>query len=231
MRWIGLKRPLLAFCGPSSPSGMASDRTSPVRTRRAAAMRCSARRWLSVPSSSSGPHRPQLQNFAASSRTVSMLGPALTRSPAATDAERCRGGPGRPAVVDLACDGAFDLGDDQHPLGNLVGGEPVPAVRTQVRLGRCSTRRGGDQRDHQLAPELVRDADHRGVGQVGMLPQDLLDLLREDLLPAGVDALRAAADQAQRPVGRKLGEVPGQRVSAPPPSRRKVAADLASSPR
>src|SRR5207247_621021 len=57
-----------------------------------------------------------------------------------------------------------------------------------------------DDADHRLTPLLVRDPDDDRVvhGRMGL--QDLLDLLRVDLLAAGVDADAAAPEERQRAV-------------------------------
>ena len=52
-----------------------------------------------------------------------------------------------------------------------------------------------DERRHLLAPALVRRADHHRVVHVGVMLERVLDLLGEDLLAAGVDRDRVAAEQ------------------------------------
>ena len=68
---------------------------------------------------------------------------------------------------------------------------------------------GGDP----LAPAVVGHADDDGVEDGGVGLERGLDLLGEDLLAAGVDALRAAAEQGDRAVGLEDGHVAGQRVA------------------
>src|ERR1700682_4828488 len=68
----GLTRPsdgylLFAPCGPCWSKLSASEMTLPLRTSRAAATMSSGDVLLSVPISSSGPHRPQLLYFSAAS--------------------------------------------------------------------------------------------------------------------------------------------------------------------
>src|SRR5438128_7356144 len=70
--WTGLTRPsdgylLFAPCGPCWSKLSASEITLPLRTSRAAATLSSGVVWLSVPISSSAPHRPQLLYFSAAS--------------------------------------------------------------------------------------------------------------------------------------------------------------------
>ena len=66
---------------------------------------------------------------------------------------------------------------------------------------------GGDL----LAPALVVGADDGGVEDVVVAQQDGLDLLGVDLLAAGVDADRAAAEHGDRAVVLAAGEVAGDR--------------------
>ena len=60
--------------GPCWSSGSARENTLPLRTSCAAALIRSGVTLLSVPSWSSGPHLPQVLYFAASARTVSIVG-------------------------------------------------------------------------------------------------------------------------------------------------------------
>ena len=64
-----------------------------------------------------------------------------------------------------------------------------------------------DHRTDALAEASIRHADHDSVPHVGMTLEGLLNLFREDLFAAGVDADRAPAKQRQRPVGVYLGPV------------------------
>ena len=64
-----------------------------------------------------------------------------------------------------------------------------------------------------LAPALVGGAHHDGVEHVGVGLEHRLDLFGEDLLAAGVDAHRAAAQQGDAPVVLDGGEVAGHRVA------------------
>ena len=57
-----------------------------------------------------------------------------------------------------------------------------------------------DDRHHDLAPPLVGHAEHARVAHGRVRLQRLFDLLGEDLLAGGVDALRAAAEQQDRAV-------------------------------
>ena len=76
-------------------------------------------------------------------------------------------------------------------------------------VGRRSPARLHDG-DDPLAPPLVGDADHDGVEHAGMGLERRLDLLGEDLLAAGVDAHRTAAEQDDRAVRLDRGHVAGQ---------------------
>src|SRR5207247_9263288 len=66
-------------------------------------------------------------------------------------------------------------------------------------------------RDHAeaiaLAETGIRDADDRGVQDLRVRVQDLLDLPRKELLPAAIDHLLQAADDPQVPRPVELAEV------------------------
>ena len=66
---------------------------------------------------------------------------------------------------------------------------------------------------HLLAPALVRRAHDHGVVDRGVVLERLLDLLGEDLLAAGVDGDRVAAEQAQLAVRVDAGAVARHRVA------------------
>src|SRR5207247_10116146 len=97
--------------------------------------------------------------------------------------------------------------DAEHAFRRLEAREPLAHVATELVL---RDPRGAqlDDADHRLTPLLVRDPDDDRVvhGRIGL--QDLLDLLRVDLLAAGVDADAAAPGARQRAV----------RLDAPPVS-------------
>src|SRR5207302_6914372 len=59
--------------------------------------------------------------------------------------------------------------------------------RDQVRRARLGARAEHDQRLDGLAPLLVGDADHGGLGDGGVLVEAVLDLDRRDVLAAGDD--------------------------------------------
>src|SRR5215467_7421806 len=63
MLWIGLTRPKAPFCGPFMSKGSAHEITLPWRTSPAARLMTSGVMKFTVPSSSSGPQRPQFRNF------------------------------------------------------------------------------------------------------------------------------------------------------------------------
>src|SRR5262249_24918010 len=66
--WMGLKRPPNSpVCGPLRSSGMPSANTFPVRMRLAALTMSSGWTWLSVPTWSSLPQRPQFLSFSGAS--------------------------------------------------------------------------------------------------------------------------------------------------------------------
>src|SRR2546426_11363185 len=63
MLWMGFTRPKAPVWGPFVSKLRAHEITLPLRTRVAARLITSGVMKLSVPISSSGPQRPQLQNF------------------------------------------------------------------------------------------------------------------------------------------------------------------------
>src|SRR5438270_11285056 len=68
IRWSGLSRPgITPVWGPSSLSGSANENVLPLRTHAAPRRTASPSMRLSVPRSSSSPHRPQLETRLASS--------------------------------------------------------------------------------------------------------------------------------------------------------------------
>src|SRR3954462_10558985 len=98
-------------------------------------------------------------------------------------------------IVGLAVGPAFDRVDEHDVARRLVAGEQAARVfderlRLDLRAGERLDHRGDD-----LAEPGVGQADDHGVADVGMRLERLLDLLREDLLSAGVDAGRAAAEK------------------------------------
>ena len=86
-------------------------------------------------------------------------------------------------------------------------GSARPARRASAR----SPSRGLHDRGHPLAPALVGHADDDGVEHRGVGLQRGLDLLGVDLLAAGVDRHRAAAEHGDRAVGLDRGHVAGHR--------------------
>src|SRR5690606_5445891 len=111
------------------------------------------------------------------------------------------GGALGPGVVGLAAGGALDLRDDVEGARDLVAGELLAAVRDHVVVRGRAAGTELDDRDHLLAPALVGHADDERVEDVGVRLERALDLLREHLLAARVDALRAAPEDRDRAVG------------------------------
>ena len=108
-----------------------------------------------------------------------------------------------------------DLVDDHQVAGDLVGRRAGCGSARRARrasAGRVAVA-GLDDGAHGLAPALVGHADHQHVVDLGVGLQDGLDLLGVDLLAAGVDADRAAAEQGDRAVG-----LDGGRSRRPPRS-------------
>src|SRR6188474_1287041 len=116
-------------------------------------------------------------------------------------------------VVGLAGRGALERVDHDHALRHLVGGERRSAMVAQ-RVGVDGMAGAGlHERDDHLAPSLVGDADHDAVEHRVVRPEGELHFFGVDLLAAGVDARRAAAQQADRPVGVDGRVVAGNRVT------------------
>src|SRR5581483_6855282 len=109
---------------------------------------------------------------------------------------------------------AGDLLDDEQRAGHLVTRDSGAAVVRELVERRWVRRvtRLNDRRD-RLAPAVVVDADHEHVVDVRVCLERRLDLLGVDLLAAGVDALRAAAQQRHRAVVLEAGVVAGDRVA------------------
>ena len=118
-----------------------------------------------------------------------------------------------PRVVGLAAGGADDLGHEVQLLGHLVAGDVAAAVAVELVEGRGGAVARLHDRGDPLAPALVGHADDDGVEHGRVRLERGLDLLGEDLLAAGVDALRAAAEQRDRAVGLVDRHVAGQRVA------------------
>src|SRR5215467_6789110 len=66
-----------------------------------------------------------------------------------------------------------------------------------------------DKRRNRLALDLVRPADHGGLGDTGMIDQRTLDLHRPDPVTGDVDDVVDAAEQPEIPFGVALGTVTG----------------------
>jgi len=108
---------------------------------------------------------------------------------------------GCPGVVGFAARAAHDLRGDDHGLRKLVVGEVRRAVGTELLEAR--RRRAGRQRDdggHLLTPARARDADDQRVVYGRVALHDALDLFREHLLAAGIDAHRLAPEEEQATV-------------------------------
>ncbi len=122
------------------------------------------------------------------------------------------GVPAGPAVVGLASRGPADLVDQPDRSRHLVTRDQPAQVRLEhshvdvVALPRL------DQGRDSLPEALVGKSDHQGIEDVLVRLQRALDLLRVDLLAAGVDARVAATQERERAVGLNPGEVAWHRV-------------------
>src|SRR4029453_18321120 len=120
-----------------------------------------------------------------------------------------RGDAPGPAQVRLAGGTTSELVDDDEAPWALVVGEPFTDVRARFGLGQRGTRVERDDRGAPRPPALVRDADDHGVAYRGVGEQNLLDLLGEDLLAAGVDDPAAAAVEDHGATGLEARHVAG----------------------
>ena len=98
-------------------------------------------------------------------------------------------------LADLACRGEREAAGEQPAGGDLVGGEPGPAVLGELGFGRGGRGRADDGA-HFLAPEPVRDPDDGGLGDARVAGQDGFDLARVDVLAAADDHLLDPARDA-----------------------------------
>jgi dienelactone hydrolase len=106
----------------------------------------------------------------------------------------------RPPVVGLTRRGPDNRRDEEDPGGHLVPGERLPAVLSQrVRISSGASAQFHYSSD-ALAETLVGQAGYHCVLDGRMRLEHLLDLLREDFFPAGIDARRAAAEDHDRAV-------------------------------
>src|SRR5581483_576090 len=118
-----------------------------------------------------------------------------------------------PAVVGLAARRAHDRVDEDERLRELVARDVARGRVAEHVLGRLVAGPQDDERGHLLAPALARRAgDDRIVDRVVVL-QRLLDLLREDLLAARVDADRVAPEHDDLPLRGELRTVARHRIA------------------
>src|SRR5262249_21204676 len=100
-------------------------------------------------------------------------------------------------LVDLA-DGGERQAVDELPRLGRVGAALAILDELHQRFGfRSLALLGDDQRRHRLAPLLVRHADHRHHGDVGMGGDHVLDFTREDVEAAGYDHVLLAIDDVE----------------------------------
>src|SRR5207248_7175150 len=60
-----------------------------------------------------------------------------------------------------------------------------------------------------LAPALMRNRHHRGLDDVGMSHDRVLELNRADPLASGFDEILGPIDELDEPILTELGDVPG----------------------
>src|SRR6478736_5751876 len=100
-------------------------------------------------------------------------------------------------ALDLAGRGERELREQLQPLGQLVGGHAVADEGDQAVERRRLARARHQAETIALAQPRIGNPDDRGVEDLRMGVEDLLDLAREELLAAAVDHLLEAADDAQ----------------------------------
>src|SRR5437667_3662714 len=94
-------------------------------------------------------------------------------------------------------------------LGELVGGDAVlEEVHDLFEAEGCAGS-GDHTQAVALAETRIRYTDDGGVQDLGMRVQHLLDFARQELLPAAVDHLLQASDDAHVASGVELAEVAG----------------------
>src|SRR5690349_13717310 len=120
----------------------------------------------------------------------------------------------RPPVVGFPARAADDLAGHHDGARDLVVGEVPRAVGTELlERGRGAAGSEGHDRGHLLSPAHARRPDDERVPDGRMALHDALDLLREDLLAAGVDARGVAAEEDERPVLREARAVAADAVA------------------
>jgi hypothetical protein len=108
------------------------------------------------------------------------------------------GGP-QPSPVHLA-EMRARQGVDEHDVARmLVGLQPLAHERFQLVIETFPPRTADDVRQRLDQPVRVRHSHHRGFGDVRMLQQAALDLLRDEPLSGHLEHLVAAAAVRHRP--------------------------------
>src|SRR3954447_5258747 len=124
------------------------------------------------------------------------------------------------AAEDLPGRRLGDLRDDLDGAHALVRGDPLPhpcrdGLRREARLD-------DDERLGHLAGLLVRDADHRGVGDLGMRDEQRLELRRRDLETLVLDELLDPVDDREPAVAVDRRHVAGPQPAVDERRRRRV---------
>ena len=131
---------------------------------------------------------------------------------------RCRAPPMPRArtrlVVDLAVRGPPDRCRRRPPAWAPCRRRACPSRGRSRRPRRASASGNGSTTAVMASPNLSSGTPTATASRTdGMQLEHLLDLLGEDLLAAGVDAHRPAAEQGDRAVGLDRGVVAGDRVA------------------
>src|SRR5215210_353966 len=100
-------------------------------------------------------------------------------------------------------------------LRRLVGGETLQAEGQDLRLRHRAAGPADHEGLHGLPAVLVGDADGDGLGDVGVLEEDLLDLARVDVVAARQDHVLLPVDYIEVAVLVHPGHVPGVKPATP----------------
>src|SRR5205823_12637798 len=97
---------------------------------------------------------------------------------------------------------------------SLEAGDVLEAEPVERRFGDFGAGPGHDKGDDLLAPIRVRASNDRGLDQIGVAQQHLLDLARIDVAAAGNDHVLRAVAQGQKAVLVDAAEIAGVQPAA-----------------
>src|SRR5690348_2414578 len=110
--------------------------------------------------------------------------PGPVRVPTRPSASSVRCSFSQRGLEDLARRSLRQLGHEADLARVLIPGQPLAAVRDELVRAQFGTGAQGYDGHDLLAEPFVRLADHGRLEDVGVGPQDLLDLARVDVVPA-----------------------------------------------